>query len=430
MSVPPANTPRPHGSGTAVMGPAPGHGGDPARQPGDDGFAADAAEAVWRNREELVAVLETIATRRAAEDEIGFALAALRGADGELAAHRPRHIGELGVFLPSNNLLYSYVLFGLIPALYTRHIVMRPSQRALTQTREIHRIMSADPLLRGRHPVELVSMTQREFLGRCADAEAVVFNGRPENAIGVGERMGENTLFLAFGSGPNPLVVGADGDVKQAAADILGTRMFNSGQDCLCPDVVFAHDDIADDLLTALREGAAEVPVGPLLDPRTVVAPLSYPDAVEQAAEFLGAHRDRVTFGGRADPRTGLVEPTVLDLSWDPSFAPPEFFAPVVCVMRYSTGADLQRWLDSPAELLRGMYVSVYGEHALRGDRAGTGVVLRERTALDAEDGNQPLGGYGWQAGHVRSGGRVTARPLLLSAELGRGDTDAEGPRA
>ncbi|MFI6013457.1 aldehyde dehydrogenase family protein [Streptomyces sp. NPDC051243] len=427
MSEPPAAAPMPHGPGTAVMGPALSGGGAQHRHPGGDGFAEDAAEAVWRNRAELLATLETIATRKAAEEEVGYALSALRGATGELAAHRPRTIRELGVFLPSNNILYSYVLFGLIPALYSERIVMRPSQRAAEQAREIHRIMTGDPLLRGRVPVECVSLTQRQFLARCAESEAVVFNGRPENALDVGARVGRSTLFLAFGSGPNPLVVGPRGDVKQAAEDVVGTRMFNSGQDCLCPDVVLAHDDVADDLVTALREGVETIPVGPLADPHTVVAPLSYPDAVEQAAGFLDAHREYVLTGGRVDTGTGLVEPTVLDLPWDPAFSPPEFFAPIVCVMRYSSGDDVVRWLESPAETRRGMYVSVYGEPALRGDRVGTSVVLRGRTALDAEDGNQPLGGYGWEASHVSLGGRVTPRPLLLSAELGRGRPGSTG---
>ncbi|GAA2382508.1 hypothetical protein GCM10010420_00540 [Streptomyces glaucosporus] len=427
MSESPADMPPPRGTAAAVMGPP--EGGEAPLRVRDDRFAEDSAEVLWRNRGELVDTLVTIATRTAAVDEIGNSLSALRGAGRELAAHRPRAIGELGVFLPSNNILYSYVLFGLIPALYSERIVMRPSQRVAEQAREIHRIIASDPLFRGRLPVEMVSVTQRQFLDRCARSEAVVFNGRPENAFDVGGRLSDRTLFLAFGSGPNPVVAGPECDVKRVAEDVLRTRMYNSGQDCLCPDVVFAHDDVADDLVTALREGLAAVSVGPLDDPRTTVAPLSYPDAVEQTAGFLGAHAGRVVAGGRVDLATGLVEPTVLDLPWDPSFSPPEFFAPVVCVMRYSAGEDVARWLDSPAERRRGMYVSVYGEDAVRGARAGTSVVLEERTALDAENGNEPLGGYGPEASHVRTGGATVARPLLLSAELGPGRDRIAGER-
>ncbi|MCX4764963.1 aldehyde dehydrogenase family protein [Streptomyces sp. NBC_01275] len=371
-----------------------------------------------RNRTALLAALETVTTASAAADEFDSALAALRGARAELDGHRPRNIAELGVFLPSNNILYSYALFALIPSLYASHIVVRPSRRVGEESRRIHHVITSDPAFPARTAIELTDMTQRQFIARCAESEAVVFNGRPENAREVGGRLPDRTLFLSFGSGPNPIVVGRDAVLPVAAQDIVRTRMHNSGQDCLCPDVVFAHDEIADDLLTALREAVRAVPVGPLSDPATTVGPLCYPDAVEQTAEFLAAHRDRIREGGRADRGTGLIRPTLLDLAWDDSFLPPEFFAPVVCVMRYPTGADVVRWLNSPTERRRGMYVSVYGEPALHAPRVGASVTLDARTALDAENGNEPLGGYGPDASHVRHHGALTARPLLLSAEL------------
>ncbi|WP_055694222.1 aldehyde dehydrogenase family protein [Streptomyces prasinopilosus] len=404
-------------------------GGPPGSTVG--GLAGLATEVLWENRAELVAVLETFGTRTAAVDEVANSIAALRGARGELEAHRPRPTGGLGVFLPSNNVLYSYVLFGIIPLLYSSHITMRPSQRVAEQSRHIHRIITSAPEFKNELSIELVSLTQKQFVARCADSDVVVFNGRPANALAVGDKLPERTVFLAFGSGPNPVVVGAEADVRAVAGDVVRTRMYNSGQDCLCPDVVFAHDSVADDLLTAMSEAVADVPVGARADPTTVVAPLSYPDAVEQAAGYLAGHPGRTVRGGRVDTATGLVAPTVIDLPWDPDFCPPEFFSPVLCVMRYSTGEDVVRWLDSHTERRRGMYVSVYGEDAVREGRSGTSVLLRERTALDAENGNEPLGGYGPEASHVRVGRTVTARPLLLSAELGMkpdasaGDLDA-----
>ncbi|MCX4743112.1 aldehyde dehydrogenase family protein [Streptomyces antibioticus] len=386
-----------------------------------------------RNRPELLAALESVTTRAAATAEFDSALAALRGARAETDTHRPRTITELGVFLPSNNILYSYVLFGLIPSGFAGHIVMRPSRRVGEESRRIHRIITSDPAFRAIHPtdIELTDMTQRQFIARCAQTEAVVFNGRPENAREVGASLPHRTLLLAFGSGPNPIVVGPEAELATTARDIVRTRTHNSGQDCLCPDVVFAHDSIADDLVTALREALRSTAVGPLSDPATTVGPLCYPDAVRQAATFLDAHRDHIREGGRVDHRTGLVTPTLLDLTWDDSFLPPEFFAPVVCVMRYGTATDVSRWLHTPTERRRGMYVSVYGEPKLHPPtttsgtpRIATAVSLDSRTALDAENGNEPLGGYGPDAGHVRAHGTVTARPLLLSAELGGPGTE------
>ncbi|MFF3936695.1 aldehyde dehydrogenase family protein [Streptomyces phaeofaciens] len=435
---PPPNQPPPPGQ--ADQPPPP----DVANQPPPPDLATSVLQ---RNRAELLAALGSIATQEAATAEFDSSLAALRGARAEIDAHRPRAITELGVFLPSNNILYSYVLFGLIPSRFAERIVMRPSRRVGEESREIHRIITSDPAFRNHHAIDLTDLTQRQFMARCARSEAVVFNGRPENAQDVGGRLPSRSLLLAFGSGPNPIVVGPDAELATVARDIVRTRTHNSGQDCLCPDVVFAHHTIADDLLTALREALRAVPVGPLTDPATTVGPLCYPDAVRQAAAFLEAHRDRVREGGTTDHRAGLITPTLLDLAWDDSFLPPEFFAPVVCVMRYTGAADVLRWLHTPAERRRGMYVSLYGEpglhptpthpslhphpspHPSLHPRLGTSVALDSRTALDAENGNEPLGGYGPDAGHVRAHGTLTARPLLLSAELGRTRPE-EGARA
>src|SRR3954462_13660942 len=77
-----------------------------------------AIDVLLRHREELIAVLCEAATHRAAGDELPRAVRALAGAAAEVARWRPARQSRLVVFMPSNNVLYSYVLFGLIPLLY------------------------------------------------------------------------------------------------------------------------------------------------------------------------------------------------------------------------------------------------------------------------------------------------------------------------
>ncbi|MFE3788240.1 aldehyde dehydrogenase family protein [Streptomyces goshikiensis] len=377
-------------------------------------------ETLLENREELLSVLTRVATRQAAVDEFFRSLRALSGAPWELLRNSPGKLGRLATFLPSNNLLYSYVLFGVIPSLYTDEVRLRPSARVAPAAMAVHDIIGPRVRAAVGGRFEMAPVSQREFLDACAHSDAVVFTGQPDNAGTVAARIPYDALFLGFGSGPNPLVVGPEADLDTACRSVLAARLYNSGQDCLCTDIVFVHRSVARELTTRLADALSAVRVGDRREADTLVAPLVYPDAVEGAAEFLAGHQEFVVRGGRADLARNIVEPSLLTLPWRPGFHPPEFFSPVVLTMEYDDPRRIEQWLRSPEETERGMYVQVFGEPGLRGPRIGTSVVCDGRVTFDVEDGNRPFGGYGLRAGHVRRGGAVTARPLLLSAEAGR----------
>ncbi|MEU8521236.1 aldehyde dehydrogenase family protein [Streptomyces sp. NBC_01216] len=378
--------------------------------------------ALLRSRDELLPVLTGVATAQAAADEILRSLRALSGAPWELRRNAPRRLGRLAAFLPSNNLLYSYILFGVIPSLYTDEVRLRPSARVASAALAVHEILAPHLTGRGGGRIVMAPATQREFLADCARSDAVVFTGRPDNAETVAAHLPDDTLLLTFGSGPNPVVVGPRADPDTVCRAVLDARLYNAGQDCLCTDIVFIHRSLTHEVVPRIADALAAVRVGDRRDPGVRVAPLVYPDAAEGAARFLARHREFTVRGGHADPDRGTVEPTLLHLPWRSDFHPPEFFSPVVLTMEYDDPRRLAGWLHSAEETARGMYVSVFGEPALAGaTRLSTSVVCEERITFDAEDGNRPFGGYGPRAGGVRRHGRTTGRPLLLSAETSPG---------
>ncbi|MEV8517863.1 aldehyde dehydrogenase family protein [Dactylosporangium sp. NPDC051484] len=259
--------------------------------------------------------------------------------------------------------------------------------------------------------------SQREFVRACATADGVIFTGRYDNGLDIAARLSSRTKVLLFGSGPNPFVIGPDAQTGKAVDDLVQSRLYNSGQDCLCPDVAFVHRDRLDEVVTTLGDRLTELPVGDRRDPATRVAPLVYDDAVAGAAEFLARHADLVRFGGTVDVETRVVTPSILvtDLH------PPEFFSPVFLLCAYDDVRQVRDWATTPRELARGMYLTVYGEPRLTSSVVGTSVVNRDCTTFDVEDGNRPFGGFGVQASGVHERGEVTGRPLLVSAEFGSG---------
>lgn len=377
------------------------------------------AAMLTRHEDALMGVLTGLATYDAAQDEIHRSIRALAGARWELLRNDPRQLSRLAVFLPSNNVLYSYVIFGLIPALYCDDVVIRPARRTMAVTREIDGILNLGS--RSGGAITLTDRTQRAFVEVCRAADAVIFTGRYEHGRNVMAAVGPAPSFLMFGSGPNPFVIGPQAPLDAATDDLLTARLYNSGQDCLCPDVIFVHEDVVVTLLTSLSDRLSDVSITDRADPSARVAPLVYPEALHGAAQFLDEHRADIIFGIGVEPERSVVNPTVVHAVSRVGVVPPEFFSPVFYVVTYRDAAEIGDWLSSPRERARGMYACVYGEPALAAQNVvGTSVIVPNAMTFDVEDGNRPFGGYGVQASSVRHGGDLTARPVLLSKEVGR----------
>lgn len=365
----------------------------------------------------LLDTLVAVATRASAEDELARSVAALARSDWELARNRPPRLGEIAVFMPSNNVLYSYVLYALIPLLFADRVVVRPSSRVRETSARVYQLLSeACPMLDGRSPA-LSDASQRAFSHKCANADMVIFTGRHENSAALATTLANHTRLLRFGSGPNPVVVGERAELELAVRDVVAARLYNSGQDCLCPDVIFVHRRIRDAFMAALRDLLDRIAIGERSDPDTIVGPLIYRDALAGARAFLTQHHERLRYGGHVDEHAASVSPAIVELPFLAGFHPPELFSPIFCVVPYDDGKQIECWLHSPVELERGMYVSVYGEPLLKGETLGTSVMCRGLTALDAENGNAPFGGFGVRASSVLCGGTCVARPLLASSE-------------
>lgn len=373
---------------------------------------------VIERRDEILGCLVGIATLDSAVDELNRSVSALAGAAREIQRHSPSRPRQVAVFLPSNNVLYSYVLFGLVPALYSHRVDIRPSARVADVACAIHEILDPEVRRVSDADVRLTAATQREFLDVCRSADAILFAGRHHNGISVARAAPREAVTLLFGSGPNPCVVGPEADIEAVVDDVVAARLYNVGQDCLCPDIVFVHDLQLSRFVDALSSALELISRADRTEPGVNVAPLVYPDAVIRAAAFVAEHEEWVVRGGGVDVETGFVEPTVVA---PPSahLHPPELFSPIFLVVGYADATDVVSWLTSPEEVLRGMYACVYGEPELPRGRIGTTIVAEACTTFDVEDGNKPFGGYGIQASSVVRGSAAAGRPLLLSAELG-----------
>lgn len=127
------------------------------------------------NPEMIREILTEISTYQTAELEIQASLGALKNAFNEVHNNRPPLINRMSVFMPSNVILYSYVLYLLIPSLYTESIEFRSSASVLPQVRKLHHLLQNIHQL----PLKLLELSHREYMkASVLHADVVVFSVR------------------------------------------------------------------------------------------------------------------------------------------------------------------------------------------------------------------------------------------------------------
>ncbi|MFE1308265.1 aldehyde dehydrogenase family protein [Streptomyces sp. NPDC058755] len=373
----------------------------------------DVARLLAERRPEVLRILTEVSNHRTAADEIDASIEALEGAVAEVSRYRPPAAGQIGVLMPSNIPLYGYILYVVIPSLYSRRIVFRPSRMIDSQTRALHKLISTVHDL----PLVLDDSGQREFLDNVGKkSDVLVFTGSYENAETIREQLPRETVFCFFGQGINPYVVGADADLNRAVDGLIRVRMLNSGQDCFGPDAVFVHTSVSAQFCNLLSRRVEALRLGAPYDSTADYSAMFYDEAFETTLDYLRGKREFVAAGGRIDFVDRHVRPTVLIHPTDTLFLPPEMFAPVFNVVPFSSEDWLNEVLRHPYYAERAMAASVFGSlpktvEALRERH----MVSVDETLIDIEDGNKPFGGRGIRANYIAVDRKRHTEPLLLS---------------
>lgn len=369
-------------------------------------YVADNEDAVMR-------ILTEISPHHTASAEIRSFLATLDGAEQEIRRARPGRVPRAAVFMPSNMPLYSYALYMLAASLYTDEITFRPSSEIKSQMQRLHALLAPVHGL----PVKLFELSQRKFAtGPVREADLIVFTGNYSNAETVREGLEEDQLFLFFGRGINPFVIAPGADLKRAVHDLAKIRLYNSGQDCFGPDVVFVPQGLTEDFVDLLSAKLTSLRFGQNSDPVADYGPIHYDSALVNCSDYLVRHARHIRHGGRIDLLSRRIDPTVLLWGFDDKIPLAEMFAPVFNVVAYPSARRLRERLSGPYFSERALGAMVYGNDP------ETVQVLAKRhqtcvdhTLLDAEDGNRPFGGFGMRANYLSYGGERHAEPLLMS---------------
>lgn len=376
----------------------------------------DLVRMLTERRAEVLRILTEVSNHRTASDEIDASIEALEGAVAEVIRYAPPAVDQISVLMPSNIPLYGYILYLVIPSLYSRRLVLRPSRSIEDQTRKLHELLSAEHGL----PIVLDSSGQREFMTtQGARSDVLVFTGTYDNAEQIRKDLPRTTLFCFYGQGVNPFIVGADANLNEAVDGLLRVRMLNSGQDCFGPDVVFVHAAVSAHFLNLLCRRVESLRYGSLDDPLADYGPMFYQEAFESTLDYLRNKRDLLAAGSQINFMDSHLRPTVLIHPTDTTFLPPELFAPVFNVVPFTNTEWLHEMLTHPYYAERAMAATVFGDLPETVERLRKRhTVSVDETLVEVENGNRPFGGKGIRANYVAVGKKRFAEPLLLSKAI------------
>lgn len=160
--------------------------------------------------------------------------------------------------------------------------------------------------------------------------------------------------------GKCPAVVDQAGDMPLAAATIAAGRCYNAGQVCLCPDIAWVREDLADEFIkqasayitgTLYANGELNKQAfSRIVDKRNFERVKGYlDDAVARGA--------KIAFGGKTEAGDLTIHPTLLtNVPLDATIMKEEVFGPLLTVMTYKDPAEIGKYMRRGGKPLA-MYV-------------------------------------------------------------------------
>ncbi|ADZ71596.1 aldehyde dehydrogenase family protein [Polymorphum gilvum] len=229
--------------------------------------------------------------------------------------------------------------------------------------------------------------------------DKVAFTGSTEVGRKIGEAALKNmTRFSLELGGKSPMIVLDDFDPAMAAQGAAAGIFFNNGQVCTASSRLYVHKKIFDNVVSDLAGAAAQMKVGPGMDPANQINPLVSRRQQERVKGYIAqglADGARAATGGPDSDGDGFfVRPTILvDTNHAMSVVREEIFGPVMVAMPFD---DLDEALAKANDTVYGLGASVWSNdyskimRAVGAIKAGT-VWVNTHNAVDA---NMPFGGF------------------------------------
>lgn len=371
------------------------------------------AESMEYHKKEIIEILTDIETFKTAENEVEKTVKTLRTYDCEKKYLEDQNaVGKVAIFLPFNMPLYSLVLYSFGPIYAGNEVYVRPSKITKTTLIKILAVLEDDICTLPLHIVETSGSDFWDFAMNDKDVKAVVFTGQWESVNSLSRKLVAGKKLIYCGSGLCPLIVRENADIELAVNETIKSKIFNCGQDCLATEKIIVHESVADVFINKLLEQIELLIVGDNSNPDTDIGRLATTDFSDRVEELLELTKGE--FLRRGNIENGLVEPTVIKVSFGDPIFEEEKFSPVFTIATYSDDSKLIEYINNSDYSLG---ASVFGSEFINGELKINHIVYN-RTVLEFEedDAHVPFGGSK-RSGFVLEDGVKKEGPILFSCE-------------
>lgn len=367
-------------------------------------------------KDELINILLSIENYKTAVEEYRRAERTLKCIEMEKINNESPVIKLCCSFLPYNNVLYSYVLYGLVPSLLAEKVFVRPAYLSSQTALKIHQLLQ--PNFAGKIMME--PWTRREYIKNIAlQSDVILFTGKYSSIDEVKKQLKLNQLFIYNGNGLVSFIVHSDADIDNAVKGAISDRLYNSGQDCICPDVFLIHKSILKTFVKTLTNCLNKLRFGKNSDTNAYYGPILNKEVIAQVSHFFNKKQKNIVYGGKIDHINSIIHPTIIlgDNLLNYDFF--EFYSPVFRIYSYDSIDELQSFYKLPFQNEFKMGVSLYGgSQILNFLKKNKFIVAWNETFFDIEHGNKPFGGYGIRASHLMMHNQTEIHPILVSEEI------------
>ncbi|HSU16646.1 aldehyde dehydrogenase family protein [Longimicrobium sp.] len=253
-----------------------------------------------------------------------------------------------------------------------------------------------------------------EHIVRHPDIPVISFTGSTETGKTIGRTCGEmhKRLSLEMG-GKNAQIVMADADMDLALNGVLWGAFGTTGQRCTATSRLLLQDEIHDEFVERLSEGARKLKLGYGNDDGVEVGPLINARALEKVQKYveIGKQEGTCVLGGERATGDGLddgffFQPTIFtDIQAGSRMATEEIFGPVLSVIRFKDADEAFRINN---EVKYGLSSSLYTRDVNLSFRAfqdlDNGITYVNAPTIGAE-AHLPFGGVKQTGNGHREGG-------------------------
>lgn len=215
------------------------------------------------------------------------------------------------------------------------------------------------------------------------DINKITFTGSTATGKKIMEGASKDLKRITLELGGNDAsIVLPDANVEKVAEQLFWSSFTNAGQICVAAKRIYIHEDIYDELSTAIAEYAKNVKVGDGAQQGTAVGPIQNKKQYDRVLELVQDAKDngyKFLVGGDHDPDVpGYYMPiTILDNPpEDARIVAEEQFGPVMPLMKFSTTEEaISRANDSEYGLAGAVWTADPDEGVRIAEQLETGTV-------------------------------------------------------